>query len=278
MAEETTAPTVDQHNSFKASCTLNEKEAGPSDPNPMPNASKEFQLFLPDLVNGGDVLVAIGRAYMDCIPTDTVHGIPIGEKNVRVTITVPKLKRALLPILTNEATCIEEAVGGFIAWPKRLVVVQTSLSQASQGPSHAPDREAEGSKRIKKRAGMKKIQSQPEVQQQPAQQELFSFEFDQIFFELRPLAYYIQSSMRDDTQIVCSLQQFVIGDDMPIYIGFEDVYHFITFKEISANNIMVYIRYLEDCCARAGMDQRFEFISPVFVSPVQQNVGRAAYV
>ncbi|GMN55626.1 hypothetical protein TIFTF001_024746 [Ficus carica] len=139
MAEETTVPIVDQHNSFKASYTLNEKEAGSSDPKPMPNASKECQLFLPDLVNGGDVLVAIGRAYMECVPTNTVHGIPLGEENVRVTITVPKLKRALLPIPTNEATCTEEAVDGFVAWPKRLVVVETSLSQASQGPSHAPD-------------------------------------------------------------------------------------------------------------------------------------------
>ncbi|GMN49591.1 hypothetical protein TIFTF001_018760 [Ficus carica] len=99
MAKEMTTPTIDQHNSFKASCTMNEKEARPSDP-----------------------------AYMDCVPIDTVHGIPLGEENVRVTITVPKLKRALLPIPTNEATCIEETVCGFVAWPKRLVVVQTSLS------------------------------------------------------------------------------------------------------------------------------------------------------
>ncbi|GMN61280.1 hypothetical protein TIFTF001_030370 [Ficus carica] len=131
MAEETTTPTLDQHNNFKASCTLNEKKAGPSVLQPMPNASKECQLFLTNLVNEGDVLVVIGKAYMDCVPTDTVHGIPLGEENVRVTITVPKLKRALLPISTNEATCIEEAVGGFVAWPKRLVVVQISLSQAS---------------------------------------------------------------------------------------------------------------------------------------------------
>ncbi|GMN67788.1 hypothetical protein TIFTF001_036841 [Ficus carica] len=278
MAEVTTTPTVDQHNSFKASFTLNEKEAGPLDPQPMPNASKECQLFLTDLVNGGDVLVAISRVYMDCVPTDIVHGIPLGEDNVRVTITVPKLKRALLPIPTNEATCIEEAVGGFVAWPKKLVVVQTSLSQASQGPSHALDREAEGSKRTKKRAGRKKIKSQPEVQQQLAQQEQPTFDFSQIPYELRPLAYYTQSSMRDGTQIACPLQQFVIGDDMPIYIGFEDVYHFITFKEISANIIIVYIRYLADCCAKVGMDQRFEFISPVLISPVQQNLDRAAYV
>ncbi|GMN61345.1 hypothetical protein TIFTF001_030436 [Ficus carica] len=159
MVEETTAPTVDQHNSFKASCTLNEKKAGPSVLQPMPNASKECKLFLTDLVNGGDALVVIGRAYMDCVLTDTVHGIPLGEKNVRVIITVSKLKRTLLPISTNEATCIEEAVDGFVAWLKRLVVVQISLSQASQGHSHAPDRKAEGSKRTKKRAGRKKIQS-----------------------------------------------------------------------------------------------------------------------
>ncbi|GMN73642.1 hypothetical protein TIFTF001_052211 [Ficus carica] len=77
LAEETIAPTVDQHNSFKASCTLNEKEAGASDLQPMPNASKECHLFLTDLDNGGDVLVAIGRVYMHCVPTDTVHGIPL---------------------------------------------------------------------------------------------------------------------------------------------------------------------------------------------------------
>lgn len=68
---------------------------------------------------------------MDCVPTDTVHGIPLGEGNMRVTITVPKLKRALLPIPTNEATYIEEVVGGFVTWPKKLVVLQNSLSQAS---------------------------------------------------------------------------------------------------------------------------------------------------
>ncbi|GMN47388.1 hypothetical protein TIFTF001_016574 [Ficus carica] len=64
----------------ETSCTVNEKQAGPSDPQPMPNASKECQLFLTNLVNEGDVLVAIGRAYMDCVPTDTVHGIPLGEE------------------------------------------------------------------------------------------------------------------------------------------------------------------------------------------------------
>ena len=241
MAEEPTAPTVDQHNSFKASCTLNEKGAEASDPKTMPNASKECHLFLPDLINGGDVLVANGRAYMECVPTDTIHGIPLGEDNVRVTITVPKLKDAVLPIPTEEAAYVEEAVGGFVAWPRRLIAVQPDLSQASKGPSKAPNVEAEGSKRSKKRAGRKKIRSQPEVQQQPAEEQPM-FDFRDMPHELKHLAYYAHNSMRDGTQIICNQRHFHDGDDIPLYIGYEDVYHFISFKEISATSIMVYIR------------------------------------
>ncbi|GMN48096.1 hypothetical protein TIFTF001_017269 [Ficus carica] len=109
---------------------------------------------------------AVKRAYMDYVPIDTVHGTHLGEENVRVTITVPKLKRALLPIPTNESTIMEEAVGGFVAWLKRLIVIKTSLSQASRDSSHVPDREVKGNKCIKKRAGKKKVQLQPEEQQQ----------------------------------------------------------------------------------------------------------------
>ena len=64
------------------------------------------------------------------------------------------------------------------------------MSQASRGPSHIPDREIEGSKSIKKRAGKKKLQSQPEVQQQTMQQQLTPFNFSEIPFDLGPLAYY----------------------------------------------------------------------------------------
>ena len=85
---------------------------------------------------------------------------------------------------------MEEAIIRFVAWLKRLIIIDTSLSQASQGPSHVPDRVVEGNKRIKKRAGKKKLQSQPKVQQQIVQQQLPPFNFSEIPFKLRPLAYY----------------------------------------------------------------------------------------
>ena len=198
QTDDAAPPTAEQHNSFKVSCTLSEKEPDASDPQPTPNASKECQLFLTDFINGGEVLVAIGRAYMDCVPTDTVHGIPLGEGNVRVTITVPKLKRALLPIPTTDATYIEEAVGGFVAWPKKLVVLQSSLSQASRGPSQAPGLEGNARKRIKKRAERKEPQSQSEVQQQ-TEEEVPTFDINKIPVELRPLAYYAQIILSDSS-------------------------------------------------------------------------------
>ncbi|GMN32715.1 hypothetical protein TIFTF001_041779 [Ficus carica] len=86
-------PTVDQHNSFKASCSAQEKQHGVSDLPTMPVDSQECKLYIFDEVQGGQLLVAFGRAWLESLPTDTVHGIPLGEGNVGVSINVPKLKK-----------------------------------------------------------------------------------------------------------------------------------------------------------------------------------------
>ncbi|GMN32697.1 hypothetical protein TIFTF001_046618 [Ficus carica] len=108
-------PTVDQHNSFKASCTLQEKQPGVSNPPTMLVESQEYKLYTVDELYGAQLLFAFGRAWIKSLPTDTVHGIPLGEGNVRVSIIVPKLKKAALPILTYKAKTVEEAVNGFVA-------------------------------------------------------------------------------------------------------------------------------------------------------------------
>ncbi|GMN32585.1 hypothetical protein TIFTF001_041760 [Ficus carica] len=123
-------PTVDQHNSFK-------------------------------------LLVALGRAWLESIPTDTVHGIPLGEGNVRVLINVPKLKKAALPIPTYEATIVEDAVNGFVAWPKTSVELDTI--------------------------------------QQDAQQQQPLFDFNNMNMAMMHLAYYAHSSMRQEISVNCIL-------------------------------------------------------------------------
>ena len=54
--------TVDQHNSFKASCTLHDKKPGVSDSPTMPVNNQECKLFIKDELQGGQLLVVIGRA------------------------------------------------------------------------------------------------------------------------------------------------------------------------------------------------------------------------
>ncbi|GMN56304.1 hypothetical protein TIFTF001_025415 [Ficus carica] len=112
--------------------------------------------------DGRQLLVAFGRAWLKSLPTDTVHGIPLGEGNVRVSINVPKLKKSPLPIPRYEATTVEDAVNGFVAWLKTLVELDKSMNKVQQGAQ----------------------------QQQPL------FDFNNMNMAMRPLAYYAHSSMR----------------------------------------------------------------------------------
>ncbi|GMN67294.1 hypothetical protein TIFTF001_036354 [Ficus carica] len=75
-------PTVDQHNSFKASCSVKEKQHEVSDLPTMPVDSQECKLYIFDEVHGGQLLVAFGRAWLESLSSDTVHGIPLGEGSV----------------------------------------------------------------------------------------------------------------------------------------------------------------------------------------------------
>ncbi|GMN70630.1 hypothetical protein TIFTF001_039670 [Ficus carica] len=233
-------PTVDQHNSFKASCSVQEKQHGVSDPPTMPVDSQECKLYIFDKVHGGQLLVAFGRAWLESLPTDTVHGIPLGEGNVRVSINVPKLKKAALPIPMYEATTVDDAVDGFVAWPKTLVELDMSMNRASRGPSHVPD---------------------------PAADPLF--DFNKMNMEMRPLAYYAHSSMRQGNQIEVPIPYTIMGFDMPVYLSFDDIYKFFNLQEISANCILVYMRYLEELCRINGQAEKFVFVSSTLISPVR---------
>lgn len=52
----------------------------------------------------------------------TVHGVPLGEGNIRVAIDTALDEQALLPIpVTEELVTVGQAVGSHVAWPKHLV-------------------------------------------------------------------------------------------------------------------------------------------------------------
>ncbi|GMN32451.1 hypothetical protein TIFTF001_050806 [Ficus carica] len=237
-------PTVDQHNSVKASCSAQGKQHGDSDPPTMAVDSQECKLYIIDEVQGGQVLVAFGRAWLESLPTDTVHGIPLGEGNVRVSINVPKLKKAPLPIPTYEATTVEDAINGFIAWPKTLVELDTSMNKASRGPSHVADPESG-----KKKNAKESLEKKPST--------------------------LGQSSMRQGNQIEVPIPYTIMTFEMPVFLSYEDIYEFINLQEISANCTLVYMRYLEELCRINGQADKFAFVSPTLISPVRTDTEDA---
>ncbi|GMN61917.1 hypothetical protein TIFTF001_031005 [Ficus carica] len=162
---------------------------------------------------------------------------------------------------------MEEAINGFVAWPKILLELNTSMNKTSRVPSHVPDQAAERNKRPKK-IGKKPINSQNEVQQD-AEQQRPSFDFNKMNMELRPLVYYALSSIREGNQIEVPTQYTISSPDIPAFLNFDDIYEFITFQEINANCILVYLRYLAEICFTNGRPEKFVFVSPTLISPVR---------
>ncbi|GMN70109.1 hypothetical protein TIFTF001_039155 [Ficus carica] len=236
--------------------------------------SQECKLYIFDEVQGGQVLVAFGRAWLESLPTDTVHGIPLGEGNVRVSINVPKLKKSPLPIPTYEATTMEDAINGFVAWPKTLVELDTSMNKASRGPSHVPDPASRKKKKGQRKLGNKTIDSRTEVQQGVQQQQPL-FDFNNMNMAMRPLAYYTHSSMRQGNQIEVPTPYTIMTFEMPVFLSFEDIYEFINLQEISVNCILVYMKYLEELCRINGQAEKFAFVSPTLISPMRTDTEDA---
>ncbi|GMN31738.1 hypothetical protein TIFTF001_046539 [Ficus carica] len=87
--------------------------------------------------------------------------------------------------------------------------------------------------------------------------------------EMRPLAYYAHSFMREGNQIEVPIPYTIMGFDMPVFLSFDDIYEFINLQEISANCILVYIRYLEELCRINGRAEKFVFVSPILISQVR---------
>ena len=122
---------ADPQNSARGSCTPEPVFVPPT------NTLDGQKCYL--FVDEGDnqKLAAIGRAWLQNSALDTVHGEPIGDENVRVSIDVAIERKAIIPFPTDEAFYMEDIVGGFVRWPRRLVALMMAVS-TSRGPISKP--------------------------------------------------------------------------------------------------------------------------------------------
>ena len=72
-----------------------------------------------------DNIVAFGTIVeVDVEATQqTIHGVPLGEENVRVSVTKVVAANALLPFpIKDEIVRVSDAIGTCVAWPRSLVI------------------------------------------------------------------------------------------------------------------------------------------------------------
>lgn len=73
-------------------------------------------------------IVASGTIIEIDVPNQLVHGYPLGEGNVRVSINCAIKGDALLPIpVKGVLTSIDDAIGSQVAWPAELIILQNKV-------------------------------------------------------------------------------------------------------------------------------------------------------
>ncbi|KAM5546536.1 hypothetical protein ABKV19_002361 [Rosa sericea] len=85
------------------------------------NVKSEFKLATGSVDN----IVAFGTIVeVDVEATQqTIHGVPLGEENVRVSVTKVVVANALLPFpIKDEIVRVADAIGTCVAWPRSLVI------------------------------------------------------------------------------------------------------------------------------------------------------------
>ena len=56
-----------------------------------------------------------------------LHNMPLGADNVKVSIYVPIVSDAAIPFPLEDIARVADAVGTFIAWPKRLIIKSSEV-------------------------------------------------------------------------------------------------------------------------------------------------------
>lgn len=88
---------AEKRNSIRGSCSLDEGLPQSPPRTPTSDGSEECALMIVgDL--GKKIIAATGRVWKSSLPT--IHNTPLGDENVKVSILVVVLKKALLPIAT----------------------------------------------------------------------------------------------------------------------------------------------------------------------------------
>ncbi|KAK9942844.1 hypothetical protein M0R45_008491 [Rubus argutus] len=187
----------------------------------------------------GSIDHIVARAtVMECDdPSQTVHGAPLGDDSLRVSIYYAIEEKALVPFpVQDEIRTVKQAMGSWVAWPKELIIM-------------SPEKRK------------KLLQENEDSEVQFSLQKLAPT----LPASLKMLCMWGEEAFKDGHTINFEMDSEVFGYVRKTYIIGTDVRRLASMREITANCIVVYLRYLYDVLTRYKMRDMIAFVDPALI-------------
>ncbi|KAL6588177.1 hypothetical protein OROMI_001155 [Orobanche minor] len=193
-----------------------------------------------------------------------IHGVPLGEGNVRVSVSFPTQENAkvLFPV-SDEIVTVRQACGSWVAWPEELVIY-TPLS-----PSEKPNK-----KRRTDDEDFQAIDDYMDDDDDDEDIQVIQKSFDSKLLRevavglpnsLSMLCMWGEEGFKDSKTIHFHMEAEVFGEIRNSYIYGEDVLKMANMEKVTGNIIVIYQRYLYDVLKKYQVLDMFAFVDPALI-------------
>ncbi|PRQ58873.1 putative Ulp1 protease family catalytic domain, putative transposase, Ptta/En/Spm, plant [Rosa chinensis] len=203
------------------------------------DAENECKLAIDSVEN----IVAIGTIINVDIETkqQTVHGVPLGEENVRVTIIRTLVHEALLPFpIKDEIVTVKDAIGTCVAWPKNLVIAP------------AADAKKRSKRKNQKRTTRDMCEDNEDLQNLPPNLPV----------AVTALCIWANTDLRDGVTIYTTFDAEIFGHPKKAVVFRSDIYAMAHMLEIGGGCIVFYMSYLYNVLKSSKMTDMVAFVDP----------------
>ncbi|PRQ54700.1 putative Ulp1 protease family catalytic domain, transposase, Tnp1/En/Spm [Rosa chinensis] len=199
-----------------------------------------------------DHIVALGTVVEHNDPSQVCHGYPLGDSNLRVSVSVAIEENALVPFpVGDEIRTVRQAIGSWVAWPKELVIMSSVKK---------PE------KRRKKKVVQEDDLSEDEFSLQSLAASLPN--------SLRMLCMWGEVGFKDGKAITIQIEAEVFGRARKTFILGQDVRRIATMRELTGNCIVIYQRYLYDVLSQYKMLDMVAFNDPAMIGAIGCGKGQ----
>ncbi|XP_062021676.1 uncharacterized protein LOC133738229 [Rosa rugosa] len=178
-----------------------------------------------------------------------IHGVPLGEDNVRVSVIGTIVHDALLPFPVKDADIVTvgDAIGTCVAWPRKLVVIPAP---------EAPPKPIE--QKITKRANPKKRirdsfdDDNEDLENLPTNLPL----------PVKDLCMWAKTELMDGATIHTTFGGEIFGHSRKAVIFRRDIYNMANMLEVSGGVIVFYMSYIYGVLKKSKMLDMVGFMDP----------------